>query len=296
MESETDPGTGSSAPPYRETMPLENSFYRSFVSTYTMEASVPPHYHPYLEMVIPEGVSGEVRISGTVHRLEDGFLYLVPPDAVHSFSIGPRDLSRVLVVIIDLEACGSILASFGGFEPGAIRSMAASVPTIFEEPTGTLISSVRLLSRFSSAPPSLQTACSDLETLARILRLLSMESDGIRVRPMREESVRRVIDIIEAFAHRPLNLDEIASRSAVSKFHLCRLFKAGTGMTIQDYLVQVRVNRASRALAQGMSVTEACYSSGFGDPSHFIKVFRRATGKTPKRWAAMADRTDRPIY
>ena len=39
-----------------------------------------------------------------------------------------------------------------------------------------------------------------------------------------------------------------------------------------------------RALAEGASVTEACYESGFKDYAHFIKSFTKTFGCSPKQY------------
>jgi AraC-like DNA-binding protein len=91
--------------------------------------------------------------------------------------------------------------------------------------------------------------------------------------------------MIRKRAPQPLALDEIATGCAVSKYHLCRIFKETTGYTIVSYLTQVRIDRACTLLAGGSSVTEACNESGFGNLSHFIKTFRTHTGSSPGAWA-----------
>ena len=49
----------------------------------------------------------------------------------------------------------------------------------------------------------------------------------------------------------------------MSKYHLQRLFKQGTGMTPQQYSRALRLSRARRQLLDGAPVTEAMYAAGY---------------------------------
>jgi AraC-like DNA-binding protein len=70
----------------------------------------------------------------------------------------------------------------------------------------------------------------------------------------------------------------------------CRFFKKHTHKTYVTFLNEVRVEKACRRLksADDKSVSEIAYSCGFGNVSHFNRVFRKVTGKTPKEYQALA--------
>jgi AraC-like DNA-binding protein len=57
------------------------------------------------------------------------------------------------------------------------------------------------------------------------------------------------------------------------------------GVTPHQYLVAARLRRAARLLADPeRPVTEVAFEAGFGDLSHFVRTFRRATGVSPGRF------------
>ena len=66
----------------------------------------------------------------------------------------------------------------------------------------------------------------------------------------------------------------------------CRFFKKHTRKTFVTFLNEVRVENACRKLKNGDDklVAEIAYSCGFGNVSHFNRVFRKVTGKTPKTY------------
>jgi AraC-like DNA-binding protein len=64
-----------------------------------------------------------------------------------------------------------------------------------------------------------------------------------------------------------------------------RAFRAQYGIAPHAYLVQVRVNRAKRLLADGRSATEVALDAGFADQSALTRHFRRAFGVPPGAYA-----------
>ncbi len=77
------------------------------------------------------------------------------------------------------------------------------------------------------------------------------------------------------------SLWRLASRVAMSPYQFARVFGELVGVPPHRYLIRVRLQRARALLESGMSVTDACYTSGFNNLSHFIRTFRTHFGHTP---------------
>ena len=68
----------------------------------------------------------------------------------------------------------------------------------------------------------------------------------------------------------------------MSRFHFSRLFRDETGQAPYQYLLRVRLAKATELLRGGHhSVTEAALASGFSDLSRFASMFKKHTGKSP---------------
>ena len=78
-----------------------------------------------------------------------------------------------------------------------------------------------------------------------------------------------------------INLDKIASKALVSKFHFIRLFKNIYNKTPHQYLTEVRINKAKQLLKAGKKVEDVCYLVGFRSIGSFKVLFKRHTKKTP---------------
>jgi AraC-like DNA-binding protein len=94
----------------------------------------------------------------------------------------------------------------------------------------------------------------------------------------RVEATRSLLDRTFARQH---SFVDLASIVGMSPFHFNRVFRQLTGVPPHQYLLSVRLNAARQMLLDGLTVTDACYDSGFASLSHFITSFKKRFGVTP---------------
>ena len=76
-----------------------------------------------------------------------------------------------------------------------------------------------------------------------------------------------------------------ARNSGIAERSLKRRFKAATGLTLIDYLQNLRIEEAKRLLETSeQSGDEVSYAVGYEDASFFRRLFKRRTGLTPARY------------
>ena len=79
-----------------------------------------------------------------------------------------------------------------------------------------------------------------------------------------------------------VRMSEVARALGVTRARLFEQFKRGAGLTPNDFLLRVRVDKARELMAdRRKSVTEVAFAVGFSSSQYFSTVFRRYTGQTP---------------
>ncbi|NEU73413.1 helix-turn-helix transcriptional regulator [Hassallia byssoidea VB512170] len=107
---------------------------------------------------------------------------------------------------------------------------------------------------------------------------ISTSSDGLP-----KYKLQKVIEYINAHLQYNLRLAEIAAIAQLSEFYFCRLFKQSMNMSVHQYVIQQRVERAKQLLLQGqMPIIDIALACGFANQSHLNLHFKRLTGVTPK--------------
>ena len=87
---------------------------------------------------------------------------------------------------------------------------------------------------------------------------------------------------LQADDHWPPGLEDLGRSVGCSPFHLSRTFSAATGLTIPQYVRQLRMERAAELLRSGrFNVTEAALEVGYSSLSHFSQAFHETFGCCP---------------
>jgi AraC family transcriptional regulator len=96
---------------------------------------------------------------------------------------------------------------------------------------------------------------------------------------------RRAQEIMMARLASNLTIAQVASECRLTPSHFARAFRQSLSVAPQRYLMQLRVSEAKKHLVQQhLPLSDIALMCGFGDQSHFTRVFRQLTGATPGAW------------
>jgi AraC-like DNA-binding protein len=83
----------------------------------------------------------------------------------------------------------------------------------------------------------------------------------------------------------PITLDRLAGRAHISKGYLCRAFKKQIGLSVVEYLTERRIQHAMQLLQDtDDKILSVALDSGFGDLSHFNRVFKKLNHLSPSAY------------
>lgn len=92
----------------------------------------------------------------------------------------------------------------------------------------------------------------------------------------------RCRETLAASFREPLGLADIAHATASSAYHLCRIFRESTGLSIHQYVLRLRLRSALESLLDSdVPLTALALDLGFSSHSHFTDAFRREFGVAP---------------
>ncbi len=81
---------------------------------------------------------------------------------------------------------------------------------------------------------------------------------------------------------KPIKISDIANELNINRSHLYRIFKEEIGTSIEEYIINIRINHAKALLKDtDFSVSAISLMTGYKNYTTFFKRFKQITGLTP---------------
>ena len=123
------------------------------------------------------------------------------------------------------------------------------------------------------------------EWLVAFLRTsLAVRTAAPGASPSTVRSLTRAKEYLAANLASPVRLSHVATAARTSPAYLTTLFSRLEGVSLHQYLVQLRLARSLVELPHAPDITRLASDLGFSTHSHFTSSFRRAFGCTPSAY------------
>lgn len=246
------------------------------------------HMHDAWELYCVLQGKGTRMAGDTLLPFTEGDVALIPPSMHHHWDYNPASADeegciRYLMVAFSHSFVRHCMAVFP-----ELRNRLANV-TFPAEALKFGTESARAIRHALSA----MKGKDELERLCDMLRLLPViftaKDCTFAGRPMRiEREVRRMQQVsayVMAHYVHPILLDDIAAEVGMNRSAFCSWFKRCKGMTFSQFVTQYRLNTACDLLEHSQkSVSEIGYLVGFCDIPHFVRVFTKEKGVSPRKY------------
>ncbi len=249
--------------------------------------NIRPHAHAALAHVfsITSG-SGRMSADGASTCFAAPALLLVPPRAVHAFFWQPDTKGQVLTLSARLLA--RLLAATPELAGLFDRPAHIDVPPASLGADAISHLFTRLKRELSWSAPArdraLEACLTTLLLDALRLHLTADEAAGQAARTGARLTARFAATV-EAGFRTPRRLAAYADALGVAPAALRAATRAVTGRPPSAMLRERQVLEAKRLLLYSdIGVAEAAYALGFEDPAYFSRVFRNATGSSPRAY------------
>lgn len=242
------------------------------------------HYHPEVELIFIEGLTGIRHVGQHVSSFMDSDLVLIGPNIPHlNFDYGLTSEYRQIVVQMKESFPGDVLRATA--ELASIEQLfkRARYGIVFKcgvkAAAGQMLKAMEALNRFDRLLKLLEIF--QLLALSDECELLNDQDTSISLYLKDKVRMGTIYGYIHSNYHEHVDVNEVAARVGLSTSAFCRYFKRQTKMTFTDFVNQYRINQAKTMLLKDVTVTEACYDVGFQSLSYFNTLFNKLEGLGP---------------
>lgn len=265
-----------------------SSFYYEVFSEENKNKDPIWHYHPELEIVYVNGGTGKQQIGSHMSYYRNGALMLIGSNLPHcGFTDSYTGNTCETVIQMMPDFLGEKF--FNTPEMGAIGILLdqAKKGIVFHGDTkrriGAQIESLASLDYFDRLIGLLMVLREMLTT--KDYTILNAEGYIIETEIQDNNRINLIFNFVQEEFTRPIPLDEIADQVSMSVPGFCRYFKKITGKTFVQFVNEYRLVHAAKLLHEKqISITDICFESGFTNFSHFNKLFKKFTGRTPSAY------------
>jgi LacI family transcriptional regulator len=102
---------------------------------------------------------------------------------------------------------------------------------------------------------------------------------------VKDRALAKALNFIRGKASQPIQVDEVAAHTGISRRALERRFSKILGRTPADEIRRHHLEAAKKLLGEtDMRIPEIADAAGFGSPEYMAYVFRRELGLNPRRY------------
>lgn len=96
--------------------------------------------------------------------------------------------------------------------------------------------------------------------------------------------IAAVMNYTNKYISEGLTVTELSDAMHHNGVYLNRIFKQTTGVSLQQYLIGLKVRLAQHYIKEERPLSEVCSLSGFHDYSNFARTFKKQTGISPHKY------------
>ena len=278
----------------KEVPPLSSKDCFILIERQKTNFNFPIHIHPECELNFIENAKGAQRIVGdSIEEIDEEELVLVTnPHLEHAW----KDYRNVSKNIHEITI---------QFHPDLLtdtflnKNQMISIRQLFRHAERGVAFSRESIAKVR---PLLKTLTCENDSFYSLIKLLIILHELSIDKGMRElstgqfaanvmhqhssdESLGRVMDYLSRHYSEVIRLSEVAEMVNMSESSFCRFFKQHTSKSFIDFLTDIRLGAASRALIDSsLSIAEIGYDCGFNNLSNFNRIFKKKKGVTPSEF------------
>lgn len=251
------------------------------------------HYHEYLEIIYITRGKMKIWLSDKLYEIGRGELIVVNSNETHRL-VSVSNESK----LISIRFTPKLLCTFQQ-SPKETRyvlpflAQSSERPRVYDEGfvkmSGIDGLVLDTLSEWNQKSVGYELALKS--NVLRIIRLVIafLSEQGLNVKAYNGNSnIQQIMSAILEYINenfKVLNENDAAKHFGISYSYFSRSFKQIMNMSFKEYVNHLRINEAQKLLLTSeKSIAAIAEELGFSSPSHFINVFKKFKGCSPKQY------------
>ena len=275
-----------------EITPLMGKDFLYIADRRKKEFTYPIHNHEVFELNFVEHASGVRRIVGDSSEVIDNYdlVLITSPDLEHVWEQNACKSEEIREVTIQFDMDFSDEGFMGRNPFNSMRKMLNEARKGLCFPLSAIMKVYSLIDTLSAIKDGFYAVQQFLTILYELSR-----SEGARTLATSsyakvdvESDSRRVLKVknyINKNYMEEIRLNTLADLAGMSSSAFSRFFKLHTGKNLSDYIIEIRLGFASRALVDTLrSISEISFDCGFNNLSNFNRIFKKKKGCSPSEF------------
>lgn len=246
------------------------------------------HYHDFFKILLFYSGDVDYFIEGITYRLEPRDIVLIGAGDVHRPIIRSNSPYERIILYVSsefltfyagsdysLEACFQKQKEKAQPLP-VLRTSSSSIDILFK-----LCSELERSLHDQAYAAELYSSTLLVQFLIQLNRCFLTDSSRYIETGTSNRKVTEILHYINEHLDGDLSIETLYGKFFISRRYLMHIFQQETGYSIGKYVNAKRLFSARDKIRHGMSLTEACYSSGFQHYSTFTRSYYRMFHTTP---------------
>ncbi len=252
---------------------------RSFLNIRNFESR--PHHR--FVLIVNDQTKGRINVDGDTYHIEPGQIFLIAPLQFHFYHDIPS------------EQISWIYMTFESDQPDQLSPL-KNLPLQMDNEDCRILKTI--LDQYAKLSDSMDNmTANDLDTNIWILqcnrliqRLLAHANSKLKpqIHPTHslsqkpDQMIQKINHYLEEDPYQQTDLNTLAKSLHISPSHLRRKFRNLTGLSLGNYQIHYRMNRAIKYLVNtDTPLTEIAEISGYNSLAAFSRSFKQRFGETP---------------
>ena len=245
-----------------------------------------PHSHPgAMEICLLAKGTQLYRVGRQDYVLHGGDVFVTFPGEAHSTGETPEEKGILYWVILILPRSPAFFLNCTTAESGKLVRQLLGIPHrhfVGIPELRTLLD--EMISTAQSKRNPMRRLFLRVKLLEFLLKIL--ECSHHPRKSSLSKDTNRLLHHIETQIEEPLSVKYLAKQMGLSVSRFKTRFKQEIGIPPAEYVLRCKIHAAKELLTKkGSAVTEVAYKLGFSSSQYFATVFKRYTGKSPRRFS-----------